>query len=88
MMSHLFGGRRNSWAEDNAIRAEFVSETSPGGWATTPWFFVAPVLVPSQLNRDDELEGLLWSASCFGGWASFHTMKSLILAQDERWRRA
>jgi hypothetical protein len=64
---------------------------------TSPGFYFACCLVasaaPSQLNRDDvhfstgPYLSLVW-----GVWPlrrhSTHHMKSLILAQDERWRRA
>jgi hypothetical protein len=56
----------------------------------TPWFFIAlDRSVPSQLNRDDELDGSTRVVDRQRTLLRFqHSMKSLILAQDERWRRA
>jgi hypothetical protein len=61
-----------------------------------PWFFIAccrfPPSAPSQLNRDDvsfSTGPAITGAGCATKVALLqHPMKSLILAQDERWRRA
>ena len=69
---------------------------SPGGGDTYLLVFCSPgraeaALVPSQLNRVDAHVSVVRPGAGQGAAlcsTSTHTMKSLILAQDERWRRA
>ena len=76
-------GRSTSALTDAVLQVDALS--------ACPWFFIAPTAsVPSQLNRDDArfVFGVLLVGPRVCLQARSSPMKSLILAQDERWRRA